>query len=122
MSAPTRLVTCLSSRVMDLQALPRGSLCREIAFSANLPGRALGAPRKGSRAGGRSPLLMLGPALDQLIIGDRLALWLFIGELGPWSMLGAQPLRGIALGVKPGTAAVIGFALLVGRLHAGHEI
>src|SRR5215468_644840 len=65
---------------------------------------------------------MLRPALDQLIIRDRLALGLLVVKLRPGSMLGAEPFRGIALRIKPRTAAVVDLALLVHRLHAGHDL
>ena len=42
-----------------------------------------GAPRDAARE-----LLVLGPALDQLVIGDGLALGLLVVELGPGRVIG----------------------------------
>src|SRR5215475_13469705 len=67
-------------------------------------------------------LLMLRPALDQFIVGDGLALGLLVVQLRPGGVVGAEPLRRIALWIKPRAAAVVDLALLVYRLHAGHDL
>src|SRR5262245_18678907 len=104
MSAPTRLTTFFNSRDMTIEL--RGP-----------SERAGGAPRRRLRV-----LLVLRPALDQLVIGNGLALRLLVVELGPGRMILAQPLRGIALGVQPGSTAVIDVLRFVHRLHAGHDL
>src|SRR3954463_3837716 len=101
MSAPTRLTTFFNSR--DMTCTIVGVRCfagvTRLEGSRSAP---CGAPRDAPRE-----LLVLGPALDQLVIGDGLAFGLLVVELGPGRVILAQPLRGIALGVQPRSTAVI---------------
>src|SRR6266404_7499657 len=90
--------------------------CASLSQSAS-GAHALRAPRK-SFVRWRG-LLVLRPALYQLVIGNRLALRLLIGELRPGGVLGAEPLRGVAHRVQPWAAIVIDVVRHVHRLHAG---
>src|SRR5262245_15539306 len=103
-SAPVRLTMFLSSRLTE--SVPEWG-----ADPADLPPRA-------DLSLTRSAL----PALDQLLVVDGLALWLLVVELGPRGAALAHPVRGVAWLVEPGATAAVGLGLLVGHLHACHQL
>src|SRR5688500_5172742 len=70
----------------------------------------------------RRVLLRLCPALHELVIGDGLALRLLVLELGGRAIFLAEPLGRVLRLVEARTAAAIGVRLLVGGLHAGHDV
>src|SRR5262245_57001267 len=99
-SVPTRLMTFLSSRLT-------GSVPAYVSLS----------PQAG-RGIRRSAL----PALDQLVVVDGLALGLLVVELGPRRSALAEPVGWVLWLIKPGAAATVGLGLLVGHLHARHQL
>src|SRR5260221_10649759 len=105
-SAPTRFDTLFSSSDMAVNAC--SSRSRDYHRFRTPGARGERTPEGGRREGDLALLaLVLGPPLDELVIGDRLAWRLLVVELGPRSVVLAQPLRRIALLVKPGSAVVV---------------
>ena len=96
-SAPTRFVTLRSSRDMARQF--RAYRCHSLlqsssgALQFSSGAHHIGAPRKIVLY---ETLLVLRPALDELIVGDRLALGFLVIKLRPRRVIGAQPLGRIA--------------------------
>src|SRR5690606_16408728 len=64
---------------------------------------------------------LAGPALDQFIVLDGFALGLLVFELRLRATL-ADPLLGVLLLVQARTATAIDLGLLVGGLHARHDL
>src|SRR5262245_52770530 len=99
-SVPTRLMTFLSSRLTGI-----------VPAYVSLSPQAW----RGIR---RSAL----PALDQLVVVDGLALGLLVVELGPRRATLAEPVGRVARLIEPRAAAAVGLGLLVGNLHARHQL
>src|SRR5262245_2117283 len=74
---------------------------------------------EGTRAVRRRSAL---PALHQLVVVDGLALGLLVVELGPRRTALAEPVGRVARRIEPRAAAAVGLGLLIGHLHAAHQL
>src|SRR5690606_4520901 len=110
---PTSLVMALSSSAS--LASPVSSDC-----AALFRGAFRGVPGPEGPGSGTPASVGLGPALDQLVIGDGLALRLLVVELGLRTIRLAEPFRGILRLVQARAASAVDAGGFVGLLHPGH--
>src|SRR5262245_21837622 len=107
---------------MEAQSVQCASLIAPYALV--LPLTLTLSPLCGERdpGGNRAPRRSALPALDQLVVVDGLGLGLLVVELGPRRPALAEPVGRIARLIEPRAAAAVGLGLLVGHLHAGHQL
>src|SRR5690606_28616580 len=126
---PASVVPSRTSRPSEASSTLVCAIWRSAPTRRVMPFRAsdtLRGPRLAMRSA-RAPRIaqlssaLAGPALDQFVVLDGFALGLLVFELRLRATL-ADPLLGVLLLVQARTATAIDLGLLVGGLHARHDL